>query len=179
MTRPGVGHHAPVMLEEAIAALNIKPKGVYVDGTFGRGGHAQRILDALDAEEWEALCDGCAKCCLLKLEDEDTGEIAYTKLHCRLLDGQACACMDYENRKNIVEDCVILTPQNVAEIQWMPRTCAYRLLAEGRALPDWHPLVSGDPESVHRAGISVRDKAISEVNVHPDDIDYYAIGYRI
>ena len=118
----------------------------------------RKTLDEMTHEEWESLCDGCAKCCLLKLEDEDTGEIAYTRLHCRLLDAQICRCADYENRKKIVEDCVILTPQNVAEIKWMPKSCAYRLVLEGRDLPEWHHLVCGDRNRVHTTGNSIRGR---------------------
>ncbi|MEE8334485.1 MAG: YcgN family cysteine cluster protein [Alphaproteobacteria bacterium] len=112
--------------------------------------------------EWESLCDGCARCCLIKLEDEDTGEIAFTELVCTLLDQGACRCTDYPNRSVRVPDCVTLKPDNVGELAWMPSTCAYRVLAEGGDLAWWHPLVSGDPETVHKAGISVRGRCIPE-----------------
>ncbi|MBO6639407.1 MAG: YcgN family cysteine cluster protein [Roseitalea sp.] len=105
--------------------------------------------------EWESLCDGCGKCCMSKLIDEDTDEILYTTVACRLFDAASCRCADYENRQEKVADCVRLTPDNVGQIAWLPGTCAYRLVAEGRPLYDWHPLVSGDPMSVHGAGISV------------------------
>lgn len=124
-------------------------------------------LDALSKAEWESLCDGCAKCCLHKLEDPDTGEIAQTNVACRLLDIGSCRCANYPQRARYVPDCVILTPKNVGALKWMPKTCAYRLLAEGKDLFPWHPLVSGDPESVHRAGISVRGRAISERRAGP------------
>jgi uncharacterized cysteine cluster protein YcgN (CxxCxxCC family) len=124
-------------------------------------------LDALSKAEWESLCDGCAKCCLHKLEDTDTGEIAQTNVACRLLDIGSCRCANYPQRSRYVPDCVILTPKNVGALKWMPKTCAYRLLAEGKDLFPWHPLVSGDPESVHRAGISVRGRAISERRAGP------------
>ncbi len=117
--------------------------------------------------EWESLCDGCAKCCLHKLEDIDTGEISQTNVACRLLDIGACQCSNYPQRAKLVPDCVVLTPENVGTLSWMPKTCAYRLLAEGKELYDWHPLVSGDPDSVHRAGISVRGRAISERRAGP------------
>ncbi len=119
-------------------------------------------LEELTRDEWESLCDGCAKCCLAKLEDEDTGEIAYTNVACRLLDLGTCRCTNYPERARFVPDCITLTPENVSQLRWMPSTCAYRLLAEGRDLPDWHPLVSGDPDSVHRVGISVRGRVVPE-----------------
>lgn len=126
-------------------------------------------LEDMSQTEWEALCDGCAKCCLIKLEDEDSGEIAYTRLHCKLLDGRTCRCSDYENRKSKVSDCVILTPKSVAELKWMPDTCAYRLIHEGKPLYDWHPLISGDPMKVHRDGHSVIGQTVSEEDVFEED----------
>lgn len=124
-------------------------------------------LEEMNQAEWESLCDGCGKCCLNKLEDIDTGELAYTNVACRLLDLGTCRCTRYADRNRLVPDCVALTPDNVGALVWMPSTCAYRLLAEGKDLPDWHPLVSGDPDSVHRAGISVRGRAISERRAGP------------
>ena len=112
--------------------------------------------------EWESLCDGCGKCCLHKLQYEDTGEVCYTNVACRLLDLQSCRCSKYEQRKRFVPDCVQLQPNNVGELKWMPSTCAYRLLAEGKDLPSWHPLVTGHPDSVHHAAQSVRGRAIPE-----------------
>jgi uncharacterized protein len=112
--------------------------------------------------EWESLCDGCGLCCLIRLEDEDTGEVVPTKVHCRLFDPKTCGCTDYVNRKKVVTDCVKLTPGNIDDLYWMPPSCAYRRLNEGKALPRWHHLVSGDPELVHSLGISVRGKTINE-----------------
>ena len=122
----------------------------------------RKTLAEMTRSEWESLCDGCAKCCLDKLQDDDTGEISYTEVACRLLDLGTCRCTDYANRKRFVPDCVVLTPRTVARLTWLPSSCAYRLISEGRDLEWWHPLVSGDPETVHRAGVSVRGRAVPE-----------------
>lgn len=121
-----------------------------------------KSLEEMTAEEWESLCDRCARCCLVKLEDEDTGAVDYTNIACRLLDHGKCECTRYPQRLSLVPDCVSLTPETVRGTTWLPSTCAYRLLAEGRELPWWHPLVSGDPETVHMAGISVRGRIVAE-----------------
>jgi uncharacterized cysteine cluster protein YcgN (CxxCxxCC family) len=121
-----------------------------------------KTLAEMSETEWESLCDGCGKCCLIGLEDADTGEIYLTDVACKLLDIKLCRCSDYDNRKAKVPDCVKLTPANVAELGWLPKTCAYRLVHEGRPLLAWHPLVSGDPDSVHKANVSVRGKAVPE-----------------
>lgn len=129
------------------------------------------LVDMTPAE-WEALCDGCGRCCLLKLEDADTAEVAFTHVGCRLLDPDTCRCGNYAIRKQLVPDCVVLTPQTIAEIAyWMPETCAYRLLWEGEALPGWHPLVSGDPASVRRAGISMAGRVVPEWEVAEEDLE--------
>jgi len=128
-----------------------------------------KSLSKLNKQEWESLCDGCGKCCLIQLEDEDSGLRLHTDVTCRLFDAHKCNCTDYPNRKKHVPDCVILNPKNVHELDWMPKTCAYRLLAEGKDLFDWHPLVSGDPETIHQAGMSLRDMTISEDEVSPED----------
>ena len=124
-------------------------------------------VSALNREEWEALCDGCGKCCLHKLEDEDTGDVWRTNVACRLLDLSTARCADYRHRKAIVPDCLRLTPRLVMDVPWLPDTCAYRLRAEGRPLPAWHYLECGDRDAVHRAGQSVVGKAISEVIAGP------------
>lgn len=114
-------------------------------------------------KEWEALCDGCGKCCLNKLEDEDTGEVALTRVACRLLDDQTCLCTHYENRHQFVPDCIVLNPSEIeSHMYWLPQTCAYRLIYQGNSLPDWHPLISSDAKSVHAAGISVQHTTVSE-----------------
>jgi uncharacterized cysteine cluster protein YcgN (CxxCxxCC family) len=127
-------------------------------------------LEELNAAEWEALCDGCAKCCLIKLEGEATGEVAYTNIACRLLDLGTCRCGSYALRKQLVSGCVVLKPENLDRVlPWMPRTCAYRLVHEGRGLEPWHPLISGDPDSVHRAGVSLRGRMLPEYDVAEED----------
>jgi uncharacterized cysteine cluster protein YcgN (CxxCxxCC family) len=117
-----------------------------------------KTLEEMTESEWESLCDGCARCCLVKLEEEDTGAIHYTDVGCTLLDGNACKCRDYANRKTRVSDCVKLTPEAVRTLSWLPATCAYRVVAERRDLAWWHPLVSGSPDTVHEAGVSVRKR---------------------
>ena len=131
----------------------------------------------MNREEWEALCDGCGKCCLVKLEDQDTGEISFTDVACKLLDCSSCRCTDYENRVAHVPDCVKLSAKVVHELQWMPSTCAYRLLKEGKELFWWHPLVSGDPNSVHEAGVSVQGRAISEIYVEDEELYEHAVDW--
>jgi uncharacterized cysteine cluster protein YcgN (CxxCxxCC family) len=121
-----------------------------------------KSLEEMTDEEWESLCDGCGRCCLNKLEDADTGRIVYTDVACSLLDSQSCRCRDYENRSTVVPTCVRLTVDEVRTLSWLPGTCAYRLVREGRDLYDWHPLVSGDPDSVHKAGVSVRGRTVRE-----------------
>ena len=134
-------------------------------------------LAEMDATQWESLCDGCARCCLIKLEDEDDGEIAYTRVACQLLDPEQCRCTRYPERHQLVPDCVQLGPEQAASFHWLPVTCAYRILAEGGDLPDWHPLVTGDPDSVHAAGISVRGRVLSENSVDPDRLEEHIIRW--
>ena len=133
-------------------------------------------LSKMTPEEWEALCDGCGKCCLNKLEYEDTGEVAYTRVACRLFDDGSCRCSNYENRKSIVPECVFLSPKTLPKIAyWMPATCAYKLLFQKKPLPDWHPLLTGDPNSTHKAGMSMRGLTVSEAVVPEDDWEDYLI----
>jgi uncharacterized cysteine cluster protein YcgN (CxxCxxCC family) len=122
----------------------------------------RKSLAAMSHAEWEGLCDGCALCCMHKLEDADTGEIFYTDIACRLLDVDTCRCTDYTNRAKQVVDCLLLSVDRPQAFDWLPDSCAYRRLANNRELPAWHPLLTGDPESVHAAGISVRGRATSE-----------------
>jgi len=146
-----------------------------------RGGLRDRFwerlpIDRLSPGEWEALCDGCGKCCLNKLEDPDTNEVAFTRIACRLLADETCRWTQYRIRRQLVPDCVVLTPANIGEIAyWMPETCAYRLLWEGRALPDWHPLVSGREESVQEAGISALGLTVPEFEVPEEEWENYVI----
>jgi uncharacterized cysteine cluster protein YcgN (CxxCxxCC family) len=136
-----------------------------------------RRLGEMTSAEWESLCDGCGRCCLNKLEDWDTGEIYWTHVACRLLDGETCRCGDYQNRQTLVKDCLALTPGNVAGLGWLPPTCGYRLVDEGRELYWWHPLVSGDPNTVHYAGISVRGRTISEADVPVEAFEAHVVEW--
>ncbi|TYO89665.1 YcgN family cysteine cluster protein [Oceanicella actignis] len=132
-------------------------------------------LARMTRAQWESLCDGCGRCCLLKLEDEDDGTVAYANVHCRLFDPETRRCGAYARRKALVSGCVILSPQTIDEIKdWMPATCAYRLLAEGKPLFDWHPLISGDPDSVRRAGVAVQG-SVPEYEVDEDDLPDHLI----
>lgn len=133
-------------------------------------------LEAMTHQQWESLCDGCGQCCMIKLEDDDTAEIYLTRLACRLLDVNSCRCSDYAKRQSKVKDCISITPANVRELTWLPDTCGYRRVAEGRGLAWWHPLVSGDPETVHQAGVSVHGWARSEKGVQVNAIARYIIG---
>ena len=137
----------------------------------------RKPLEAMSREEWESLCDGCGRCCLNKLWDPQTRGVRFTAVACRLLDCKSCRCRDYADRVARVPECVVITPANVVEKGLLPRSCAYRRIAEGRPLAEWHPLVSGRRESVHEAGISVRGKVISEEWVHPDDLEDHIVDW--
>jgi uncharacterized cysteine cluster protein YcgN (CxxCxxCC family) len=134
-------------------------------------------LEQLNSGQWEALCDGCAKCCLHKLEDEDTDEVFYTRVRCRYLNEDDCSCSDYANRSVRVPNCIQLEQGNVAALDWLPNTCAYRLRAAGEPLPEWHYLVSGSRNTVHEVGVSIRGRAISDEYVHPDGYDEYIVHW--
>jgi len=139
-----------------------------------------KTLAEMAPDEWESLCDGCGRCCLNKLEDEETGKYYYTDVGCRLLDGETCRCRDYPNRQALVDDCERLTPENVSQLGWLPPSCAYRLIAEGKELYWWHPLVSGDPETVHIAGVSVRGRLRgSETDVPDDQLENHVVRWPI
>ena len=142
-----------------------------------RSGGARPCSDMTPAE-WESLCDGCGRCCLNKLKEEGTDRIYYTDVGCRLLDGETCRCTDYENRSAKVNDCVTLTPRNINRITWLPPTCGYKLVAAGKDLYWWHPLVSGDPDTVHQAGVSVRGKvSATEADVPDDKLEDHIVSW--
>lgn len=133
-------------------------------------------LTEMSVTEWESLCDGCARCCLYKLQDEDTGEYFYTNVVCRLLNTETCRCTAYDQRTILMPTCLKLTPDLVHSLGWLPPSCAYRLLADGKSLPDWHPLISGNPGTVHSAGISVMGKTLSENSVDMENLENYIIS---
>ena len=134
-----------------------------------------KTLAELTPAQWEALCDGCGRCCLQKLKNPTTGKVYYTWVACFLLDIHSCRCSNYDLRHVLVTDCLKLEPSNILKLRWLPKTCGYRRVAEGKDLPAWHPLITGDPNSVDAAGISVRLRAISEEHVHPDDMVNFQI----
>ena len=147
----------------------------YLSGTTGRKMIREpfwksKSLRLMTKEEWESLCDGCGLCCLNRFGDSQTGRIITTAVSCAHLDLKTCRCLIYETRFQVNPECCKLRAANIKKLSWLPRTCAYRTLTEGRELAWWHPLVSGDPDTVHAAGISVRNKAVSEVHVHPEDM---------
>ena len=135
-----------------------------------------KTLQQMNTTEWESLCDQCGKCCLHKFEDEDSGEIDYTNVSCKLLNDD-CQCQNYAQRKQFVPDCIALTIDALDEFKWLPSTCAYRLLNEGKELMWWHPLVSGTQDTVVEAGISVAGRIINEEHIHPDEIENFIIRW--
>jgi uncharacterized cysteine cluster protein YcgN (CxxCxxCC family) len=152
-----------------------RPPGTMTEPFWKR----KTIADMTEAE-WESLCDGCARCCLNKLEEEDTGKFYFTDVGCRLLDGESCRCRNYADRLDIVGDCVKLTPQNLPDIAWLPPSCAYRLVAEGKDLYWWHPLVSGDPDTVHAAGVSVRGRLSgSEQEISDAELEDHIVQWPV
>lgn len=136
-----------------------------------------KSLAAMSPEEWELLCDGCGRCCVNKLEDEDTEAVFFTSVACRLLDANSCRCSRYRDRAKLVSDCISLSPERTADFRYLPRSCAYRRLFEGRGLAVWHPLISGRADTVHEAGVSVRGRTISESVVHPDDLQGHIVDW--
>lgn len=137
----------------------------------------RKRLAAMNRAEWEALCDGCARCCLHKLQDVDSGEVFYTMVACRYLDLETCRCTVYPDRHELVPTCIHLTPDKVEALKWLPQSCAYRRVYEGKQLNGWHPLISGNSQAVHRAGISIRGKAISEAEVDMSKLEDYVIDW--
>lgn len=152
-----------------------------MSGDIDRNGLTLRFwdrkpLNKLSDKEWEALCDGCGKCCLNKLEDEETGEVALTRVACRLLDDATCLCSQYEIRHQFVPECIVLRPSNIEKnLYWMPETCAYKLLWKKQPLPEWHPLISGRADSVHEAGISMQGRTVSEFDIADEDWEDHII----
>ena len=136
-----------------------------------------KSMSDMTSGEWESLCDGCARCCLHKLEDVNSDKVVYTAVVCRFLDGERCQCTEYERRSELMPGCVKLTPVSVLDYKWLPVTCGYRRVAEGKDLEWWHPLVSGTRETVHQAGISVKGKCVSEQYVHPDSVEEQIIHW--
>jgi uncharacterized cysteine cluster protein YcgN (CxxCxxCC family) len=136
-----------------------------------------KTLAEMTTEQWESLCDGCGQCCLHKLEDEDTGDLAFTSVCCDLIDLDTCRCTRYSERCTLVPECLDLKQHDFAEYNWLPATCAYRLLTDGKPLPEWHPLITGNPESVKQAGASISSYATKESQV--DDLEDYIIEWLI
>ncbi|HPW68396.1 MAG: YcgN family cysteine cluster protein [Desulfomonilia bacterium] len=149
-----------------------------VKKTDGRKFWKTTPLDEMSREQWESLCDKCGRCCMHKILFEDTALLVYTRVACRHLDARTCRCSAYEERSSVSPDCLVLTPENLSSCMYLlPDTCAYRLIARGRDLPPWHPLVSGDPGAVHRAGVSVRGKVLSEDDIEEEELEEHIIDW--
>lgn len=136
-----------------------------------------KTLFDMSDEEWESLCDGCGKCCMHKLSDVEADELWYTNLACKLFDDDSCRCTDYANRQAIVDDCIKIEPGDAQALSWLPATCAYRLLAEGESLPDWHPLISGTPQSVIEAGHSMRGRSVPEGTASIEELEAHIVDW--
>lgn len=158
--------------DDGFRYLTLRPRRLTCAG-MAKPFWKEKTLEEMSVSEWESLCDGCGKCCLSKLEDEDTGEIYFTSIGCRLFDEKTCRCKDYENRLASVPDCVKLSPENVRTIAWLPSTCAYRLVAEGQDLHPWHHLISGSRDTVHRTGVSVVGRVTASEDEMKDVEDYF------
>lgn len=135
----------------------------------------QKTLSQMTSSEWESLCDGCGKCCLNKIIDDDTEELHFTNVACHLLNTKSCQCKKYEQRFKLVKDCVKVSLDDIEQFHWLPGSCAYRLLAEGNDLPEWHPLITGSKSAMHKAGASIRGKIISETTIDPDNLEDYIV----
>jgi uncharacterized cysteine cluster protein YcgN (CxxCxxCC family) len=134
-------------------------------------------MEGLNPQEWESLCDGCSQCCLYKLQEDQDGNVRFTNVVCRYMDMDTCACTDYIHRHQNVPDCIYLTPKLAREVDWLPKTCAYYLVAHGQDLPWWHPLKTGDPDSTKRAGASVYGKVVGETDVDPEDLEDMVVDW--
>ncbi len=135
-------------------------------------------LEEMTPKEWDSICDGCGKCCLCKLQDDETGEIFYTNVACKLLDIATCRCTSYKKRKELIPGCAILSPKNIKVFRWLPQTCAYRLLSQGKELFRWHHLISGSSGMVHKLGVSIKNKVVSETHIHPDQIPEHIVDWK-
>jgi len=136
----------------------------------------KNLID-MNENEWESLCDKCGKCCVIKLEDFDTQQVHYTNVSCKLLCEKSASCKDYENRKSIVPDCIILSPDNLKDLKWMPETCAYKLLNEGKNLPYWHPLLSGNDKEIVKSGNSVKNRVTNENEIKIKNLPDYIFNW--
>jgi len=136
-----------------------------------------KTLEEMTQKEWESLCDGCAKCCLVKLEDYDTGEIFRTDVACKLLDINSCRCTDYPARQTLVDDCIKLDRENITSLQWLPDSCSYKLIDQGKPLPNWHHLLTGSRHTVHQVAASVKQFAVSELEVKDEEIEDHIIQW--